>query len=310
MGYIFGPVPSRRLGWSLGVDLVPYKVCCYDCIYCQLGRTVRKTLVREEYNPPEEILKELKERLEEGPPPDYITLSGSGEPTLNSALGRIIKGIKAITSLPLAVLTNGALFYQPEIRRELEGADLVIPSLDAAREETFQKVNRPCPGLTLHMVLEGLAKFSREFTGTIWLEVMVMKGFNDGEEEVKALAEVLQDIPVERIQLNTVTRPPAEGFALPVEKERLLKIAEMLGPRAEMIETFAGETREMAGGKEIIKEIRELLKRRPCTLEEICLLLGLKEPEASKYLGIMAEEGEVMPVHVEDRVYYKFTGSV
>jgi len=185
MGQIFGPVPSRRLGFSLGVDTIPFKTCSLDCIYCQLGRTTNKTIERKEYIAGEDILREIEEILKQKKKIDYITFSGSGEPTLNSRMEEMITQIKRLTSIPIAILTNGTLLYQPRMREELMEADLVIPSLDAVSEKVFEKVNRPCHSLKINEVIEGIETFSQEFRGKIWLEIMLVKGVNDFPGEIK-----------------------------------------------------------------------------------------------------------------------------
>ncbi len=169
MTYIFGPVPSRRLGRSLGVDLVPFKTCSYDCIYCQLGRTTNQTVERREWVPLDAVLAELRGKL--ASQPDYITLSGSGEPTLYSRLDELIDGIRAMTEVPIAVLTNGSLLWQPEVRSKLLRAHLVIPSLDAGDERTFQAIDRPHGTISFKRMLWGLIDFRREYQGQYWLEV-------------------------------------------------------------------------------------------------------------------------------------------
>ena len=185
--YVYGPVPSRRLGRSLGVDLVPFKTCPFDCVYCQLGRTTRHTARRDDYVDADEVLAELREVLAGGVQADYVTLSGSGEPTLHRQLGRIIAGIKDLTSIPLAVLTNAALLSDPEVRRALLRADLIVPSLDAGEAETFARVNRPCPEVTFESVVAGLEALRREYHGTIRLEVLLVEGLNDGDGQIAAL---------------------------------------------------------------------------------------------------------------------------
>ena len=179
MSQIFGPVPSRRLGFSLGVDTIPFKTCSLDCIYCQLGRTTNKTIERKEYIAGENILREIEEILKRKKKIDYITFSGSGEPTLNSRMEEMITQIKRLTSIPVAILTNGTLLYQPRMREELMEADLVIPSLDAVSEEVFEKINRPHHKLKINEVIKGINTFSQEFRGKIWLEIMLVKGVND-----------------------------------------------------------------------------------------------------------------------------------
>ncbi|MCK4523195.1 radical SAM protein, partial [Candidatus Aerophobetes bacterium] len=165
MGQIFGPVPSRRLGFSLGVDTIPFKTCSLNCIYCQLGRTINKTIQRKEYIAADDILREIEEVLREGKRIDYITFSGSGEPTLNSEIRRMISRVKELTSIPLAILTNGTLLYRPRIREDLMEADLVIPSLDTVTQEIFEMVNRPHPSLKIDEIITGIDSFSQEFNG-------------------------------------------------------------------------------------------------------------------------------------------------
>jgi wyosine [tRNA(Phe)-imidazoG37] synthetase (radical SAM superfamily) len=167
--YLYGPVPSRRLGRSLGVDIVPFKLCTLDCVYCQLGKTTKKTLQRGDFLPVEAVLAELKSRLADGLEADFITIGGSGEPTLHSRLGALIDGIKKLTSIPVAVLTNGTLLYKKDVRADCAKADVVLPSLDAADEQTFRRINRPRSGLTVEQLISGLCAFRSEFTGQIWL---------------------------------------------------------------------------------------------------------------------------------------------
>ncbi|MCD6287955.1 MAG: radical SAM protein, partial [Candidatus Hydrogenedentes bacterium] len=223
MSYVFGPVPSRRLGRSLGVDLVPFKTCTYDCIYCQLGRTTNKTMERKEWVPLEEVMAELQEKL--CCRPDYITLSGSGEPTLYSRIDELIENIRSITDTPIAALTNGSLLWQKDVRDQLMAADLVVPSLDAGSATMFAAVNRPRQDITFDRLLEGLVEFREQFTGKLWLEVFLLAGYTADTSEVRRIAKHIEVIRPDRVQLNTVARPPAETFALPVTQERLLKYA-------------------------------------------------------------------------------------
>ncbi|MHC4423584.1 MAG: radical SAM protein, partial [Planctomycetota bacterium] len=185
--YVFGPVPSRRLGRSLGVDIVPFKVCTLDCVYCQLGSTINKTIERKEYIPIEPVLAELKDRLDGGLQADFITVSGSGEPTLNSRLGELIDGIKKITDIPVAILTNGTLLYRGDVRADCAKADVVVPSLDAGDEETFRKINHPCSDISIEKLVSGLCAFRKEFAGQIWLEVFLAEDLNTNAEQITKL---------------------------------------------------------------------------------------------------------------------------
>ena len=238
--YIFGPVPSRRLGRSLGVDLVPYKTCTFDCIYCDLGRTTRKTLSRQSYVSPKEIQGELElclPVLEKRP--DYVTLSGSGEPTLNTSIGEIIQRIKEITSTPVAVLTNSSLLSLDEVRRNLSEADVVLPSLDAITPALFEYINRPHASLSIEGIISGLIQFRKQYRGQMWLEILFCRGVNDGKEEIEKFKGVIKKIQPDRVELNTSVRPPAEDFAFPLTLPQLGEIRERLGEKAEIISEFA-----------------------------------------------------------------------
>ena len=236
--HVFGPVPSRRLGRSLGVDLVPFKTCSYDCVYCQLGRTTCKTVERKEWVPLEEVVADIEQRL--SAEPDYITLSGSGEPTLFSRVGELIGRIKGMSDVPVAVLTNGSLLWREDVRDELRDADLVVPSLDAGNEAMFQRVNRPHESISFEAMLAGLIEFRRTFRGKVWLEVLLMDGYTASEAELSELAGCVKQIGPDRVQLNTVTRPPAEDFAVGVSRERLAEMASAFDPPAEVIADFRG----------------------------------------------------------------------
>jgi wyosine [tRNA(Phe)-imidazoG37] synthetase (radical SAM superfamily) len=201
--YIFGPVPSRRLGRSLGVDIVPFKLCPLDCVYCQLGRTTDKVSARKDYAPIDEVMSELKQRLDEGTKADFITISGSGEPTLHSRLGELINRIKAATKIPVAVLTNGVLFDDPLVRADCSRADVVLPSLDAADRQTFERVNRPCAGISIENVISGLCLFRNQFKGRIWLEVFIVEGVNTDPQQIAALRAAIERIKPDKVQLNT-----------------------------------------------------------------------------------------------------------
>ena len=303
--YIFGPVPSRRLGRSLGVDLVPYKTCTFDCIYCDLGRTTHKTTFRQPFVSPEEIRKELEfTLLGLDKKPDFITLSGSGEPTLNSNIGEIIRGVKEISSIPVAVLTNSSLLTLEEVRMDLLEADLVLPSLDAITPSLFEYINRPHSSLKIEEILSGLIQFRKQYRGQIWLEILFCRGVNDGKDEVEKLKEAIKRIEPDRVQLNTSARPPAEDFAFPLTLVQLEEIRETLGTKAEIISEFTAPM-----GEEFIStqhtEILNLIKRRPCTGEDISKALGLHLGEVVKYLEKLVKEGVVHYRMHEHHCYYE-----
>ena len=206
---VFGPVPSRRLGISLGLDVIPYKTCSLDCLYCECGRTTELTCERRRFFPPQELVDELGALLPAIPRLDHMTFSGSGEPTLNSDLGGMIAAIKRIAATPLAVLTNGTLLGRADVRRDLLAADVVLPSLDAATAPGFARINQPAAGIDIWGVIAGLEAFRDEYAGKIWMEVFILKGVNDGEAELAALEAALRRVCPDKVQLNTLDRPPA-----------------------------------------------------------------------------------------------------
>lgn len=302
--HIFGPVPSRRLGRSLGVDLIPAKTCSYDCIYCQVGLTSLKTIERKEYVPVPVVLTELEQKLLETEPPDYITLSGSGEPTLHSKISEVISGIKKLSKVPVAVLTNGSLLFMPEVRRDLMNADLALPSLDAGDEAMFQKVNRPHPEITFERMIQGLARFREEYAGPIWLEVFLLEGFSDSPEEAEKIARWIPMIKPDRVQLNTAVRPTAEKFARAVPEEKLRILAKIFGPKTEIIADYPDI---QTGGKYSVSEgeVLSMLKRRPCSLPDIIKGLKTGEEDARRLIEDLLIKGEIVSEKKRNTVYYK-----
>lgn len=300
--HVFGPVPSRRLGRSLGVDLVPYKTCSYDCIYCQLGRTTCKTLERKEWVPISDVLKQVREKL--STKPDYITLSGSGEPTLYSRISDLIIEIKSMTEVPVAVLTNGSLFWDPDVRSALLQADLIVPSLDAGDDEIFRYVNQPHKDISFDRLVEGLLKFRYEFSGHYWLEVFLLGGVNTLPNELDKMAEIVRMINPDRVQLNTVTRPPAESFAIPVQNKQMQQFAKMFGNSAEVIADYRGthQQKQFAVNR---REVLDLLRRRSCTVDDIAEGLGIHRNEAVKYVTELTTEGKLIYELCNGRLYYK-----
>ncbi len=288
--YIYGPVPSRRLGRSLGVDLVPYKVCTYDCIYCQLGRTPNKTIERKEWVPTREVLAQLKDALHSAP--DYITLSGSGEPTLHAETGQLIRAIKSMTDIPVAVITNGSLLWQRDVQEALLDADLVVPSLDADSEAVFRYVNRPYATIHFDQMVNGLKEFRQRFQGEYWLEVFLLNGVTTVEKRIESLAQCIRQIAPDRVQVNTVARPPAEGYAEAVPHGRLEQIARALNGNAEVIAAYPhGKVTDSF--RSDTQAVVNLLTRRPCSLEDIASGLGIAPNEAAKHLDRLISAGRV-----------------
>ena len=239
MKYIYGPVKSRRLGVSLGLSLTPYKICSFNCVYCQLGRTAAQTRQRKGYVPIEDILSELKSWFQNNPEDakglNYITFSGSGEPTLNLKIDTLISEIKKITALPLAVITNSSLLNDSSLRRELQDVDLIIPSLDAVTPEVFQKIDRPCPDIKIEEIIDGLINLRKEFRGKIWLEAILVRGINDDLRQIKKMKGIIYKINPDKIQLNSPVRAPLEADISAVDKNKLEKIKEILGEKCEIL---------------------------------------------------------------------------
>jgi wyosine [tRNA(Phe)-imidazoG37] synthetase (radical SAM superfamily) len=295
MKYLFGPVPSRRLGLSLGVDVTPYKTCTLNCTYCQLGRTTCLTLKRDKYVPKDEVLKEIESVSEETF--DCLTFAGSGEPTLHSDLGEIIRDAKEILDVPIVVITNGTLFSSKQVRDDVADADIILPSLDAATQKTFQRVNRPHPDLKIDEVIKGLKALRDEFTKEIWLEVMLVKGVND--QEAQTIADVAKSIGPDRIQLNTVIRP-AYKPVLPLSYEEMENILKFFDD-AEII----SEEMKASSSMRRKESLLELLLRRPCTIDEMSTLLNIHRNELIKYVAILEREDKIVRRSHRGKLYFQ-----
>ncbi len=291
--FTYGPVPSRRLGMSLGVDIVPPKICTLDCVYCQIGRTTRSSVAREDFVDIEAVLAEIQGKLDAGLKADFITLGGSGEPTLNSRLGDMIDGIHRLTDIPVAVLTNGTLFYREDVRRECAKADMVAPSLDAGDAATFEAVNRPNRDITIEKLVWGLEQFRREYSGQIWLEVFLIAGVNTDARQIDLIKGLIERIGPDKVHLNTAVRPPAEADVVAVPREVLDRIAQQIGGTCEVV----GEAPAGPSGRHEVRaeaDIVSVLKRRPCTIEDICAGLGITQNEAVKHIARLKEAGVVI----------------
>ena len=303
--HLYGPVPSRRLGRSLGIDLVPHKICTYDCIYCQIGKTTEKTLARKAYVPVNEILEEVGRFLqEETSSTDVLSLAGSGEPTLHSLIRSVIEGIKAITSIPVAVITNGSLLYEEEVRQDLLSVDLVLPSLDAVSSEVFRKINRPRKGFSVEKVIEGLVEFRKVYKGQIWLEILFCKGVNDSKEELVRMKKTVERIAPDRIHLNTVIRPPSEKWAVPLNQEEMETMRAFFGERASIISEFDRHPPAVTE-RDIREEILKILKRRPLSLKDLSKGMGIREDEIEEYIQPLVSEGRIHARRFGDSIYYE-----
>jgi wyosine [tRNA(Phe)-imidazoG37] synthetase (radical SAM superfamily) len=280
MHTVYGPVPSRRLGQSLGVDPVPSKTCNYNCVYCQLGRTRPLTNRRADFFPPEDILAEVQAALSTHRPDqvDYVTFVGQGEPLLCASLGRLIRGVKALTGIPVAIITNGALLFMPEVREEVRAADVVMPSLDAASEETFRRINRPWPRLHIQDIIEGMAAFREIFAGQLWVEVMLVKGLNDTEETLLPIAAALKCMRPDQVHVNVPIRPPAEAWVAPPDDEGLMRAMAILGDVAPLI-VPAGGVFELAEDMPTADAILQIIRRHPMRESELLATLADRSPD-------------------------------
>ena len=270
MNHVYGPVPSRRLGQSLGIDPVPLKTCNWNCVYCQLGRTVPLTNERREYYSREVILDEVKSSLaaHSSDEIDWITIVGSGEPTLHSGIGSLIRGIKSITDLPLAVITNGALLHFKEVREELSAADAVMPSLDAGTQILYRQINRPHPDIPFKHHLRGLIEFRKAFKGKLWVEVMLVFGLNDDPESLRAINNAVQEIRPDEVHINIPTRPPVESWVQPPDEEGLLRARAILGKNAHIVHPASGSF-DLSGFESIDEAVISIITRHPMREDEL-----------------------------------------
>jgi wyosine [tRNA(Phe)-imidazoG37] synthetase (radical SAM superfamily) len=305
--HLFGPVPSRRLGMSLGIDLIPPKICTLNCVYCECGATTRLTRERKEYVPVKEVYSELEDFFKRNPDPDTLTFSGAGEPTLHVHIGEVIAYLKTIRpALPVAVLTNGTLFTDPGVRKELMQADLVLPSLDAATDRALRKINRPTKELLAADYIRGLVDFSREFRGQIWLEIFLLPGYNDDDENLEALKKAAGEIGPQRIQLNTLDRPGTVRDLHPVPTERLEEIAAWFDmDQVEVIAPPPMRKEAKSYREDLESAILETISRRPCTLEDLEKILGMHVHEINKYLGVLEEAGKIESIRQERGTFYQ-----
>ncbi|MDI6775507.1 MAG: radical SAM protein [Verrucomicrobiota bacterium] len=300
--YLFGPAPSRRLGRSMGVDLVPLKTCTLNCVFCQLGRASRRTLERRDYVPLPDVLAELAEWLRTDGRADYITLAGSGEPTLHARFGEVLDFARANSAIPTALLTNGTLLHLPEVREAARKALLVKVSLSAWDAASFEQVNRPASGLSFERLIKGCLAFRPAFGGLLWLEVFLVPGLNAAPDDVRRIAALAAEIKPDRIHLNTAVRPPAEDFAVPVPEGRMRQLAGLFTPRAEIIAEFKSEH---AGRNRITEDaLLAVLRRHPGTAPQIAAVFGMRVDKAVRHLGALLRTGKVRAERRDEETYY------
>ncbi|MFW9924156.1 MAG: radical SAM protein [Candidatus Thorarchaeota archaeon] len=301
--YIFGPVPSRRLGRSLGVSPIPTKTCNYSCVYCQIGRTTHFTNTREDFFPKEAILQEISTFLQSNEEFDYITFVGEGEPTLCESLGWLIKETKKLTVKPIAVITNGALLYDKEVREELLQADVILPTLDATTQTLFKKINRPIKGLEIETIIDGMKTFRTKYKGQIWMEVMLVEGYNEDPEIIAQIKQVLQEIDCDRVYVNVPIRPPAEKWVKIPPNERIIKIcSDLQAHNIAHYETSEGFHIEQEVDLE--QQILNITTRHPLREEQIISMLNLSRDEIMLLLETMEQKGKIKKIVHYDQVFW------
>lgn len=305
MKHVFGPVPSRRLGQSLGIDPVPFKTCNWNCVYCQLGRSKPLVNERREYFPREEILAEVEQALAAHKPGeiDWVTFVGSGETTLHTGIGWLIQQVRSSTHLPVAVITNGSLLFQPTVRVELSAADAVMPSLDAGNTRLYRQINRPDPRLSLERLVEGLIAFRKEYAGKLWVEVMLVRGLNDSEVALDEIAAALIRIQPDEIHILQPTRPPAETWVQPSDAEGLLRARTILGEIARVVYPRAGSF-DFRGAESLEEAVIGIMTRHPMREDE--LLKTLEHLSPQEVTAILANLQASGKVQVVERLGFRF----
>lgn len=306
---IFGPVPSRRLGLSLGIDLVPSKVCSMNCVYCEVGRTNKLTVERKEYIDHEEIIHELNSYLSTSPELDYITFSGAGEPTLNNKIGKLIKFLKSDhPDYKLALLTNASLLTSEELRNQLLDLDLILPSLDAVSTNVFIEINRPHPKLKIDKIIEGLKNFNDDFQTEMWLEIFIVPGLNDADYELSLLKEKISEIKPDKVHLNSLDRPGTENWVRPLCKSDIDRLIAFFNPiNLEMIGKFKSTKHLDTIDLNVREIIVSTLKRRPCTKEDLVEMTGMKINELNKYLEAIEKKGIIKVENKKRGLFYKLS---
>lgn len=322
MRFVFGPVPSRRLGRSLGVDPVPLKACDWSCVYCQLGRTPARVRERREWVPAGEVVDEVHRTLaEHDGEVDWVTFAGSGEPTLHARIGWMLRRVKALRAPPVAVITNGSLLHLSGVRRELRIADAVLPSLDAGSPERYRRINRPHPEARFEDHVQGLVAFREEYDGRLWPEVMLVRGLNDTEEALEEIAAVLARVRPDRIHLNTPSRSPAEPWVRPPTGAALARARTILGTVAETLTPGPASGEASRGGSghlpghsgdlgELSRTVLGIVTRHPMTTVELVASTGVPDPaDVETAVRALADDGWIQGVERYGRVYWAAIGS-
>lgn len=312
MKFVFGPVPSRRLGRSLGIDPIPLKTCNWNCVYCQLGRTAPLSERRRAYAPQKDVLEQVQAALAAHPRGeiDWITFVGSGEPTLHSQLGAMIRRVKALTDLPVAVITNGSLLFRPEVCAELSVADAVLPSLDAGNPELYRSINRPWPRYSFDDLMEGLVAFRQGYKGKLWVEVMLLHGKNTTVQALSEIAAALRLIRPDRVHLSEPTRPPAEAWVEPPSRAELDRAEAILGDAAEVLQPSRAEL-DLSGQSDVVNLILDIIRRHAMSEEELKQALRRRMPEqVEQALAALKASGEAQVVERYGTRYWSAAASI
>jgi len=311
MQAVFGPVPSRRLGRSLGIDPIPLKTCNWNCVYCQLGRTAPLTCERRDYVPAALIVEQVRTVLESrrSGEVDWLTFVGSGEPTLHERLGWIIRQVKAMTPVPVAVITNGSLLYRPDVREELSAADAVLPSLDAGSASLYRAVNRPHPEFTFNRLVDGLVEFRRSYSGKLWIEVMLVENLNDGEPALRDLAAVLARIEPDEVHISLPLRPPAEVWVKPADGHGLARATEILGSVARILPPIP-EGVDLSAPEDLVEAVISVISRHPMNEGELTRALERwSAGDVSNVLSQLAASGRAQVVTASGQRFWSASGA-
>ncbi len=307
MKYVYGPVPSRRLGRSLGIDPIPSKTCNYQCIYCQLGKTTNLTNERKDFYPKEEIYKEMEESININKGKfDYITFVGSGEPTLCKSLGKLILKAKKLSKKPICVITNGSLLYNDDVKDELMFSDVVLPTLDAGDEKGFIKINRPHPSIKYENMIQGYIDFRTKFSGKFWIEVMLMKGINDSKEELVKIKNQLDLINPDRIDINVPIRPPTESSVQIPDKNVFPVLNDVFGDYNNI--NFPERGKFSVFSTDFEMELKNLLERHPMRQEQIFETFCSKrfnEQDLLLQLNTLASQDKIKKIIYNNQTFWK-----
>jgi wyosine [tRNA(Phe)-imidazoG37] synthetase (radical SAM superfamily) len=293
MGFIFGPVPSRRLGLSLGINIIPFKTCSYNCIYCEVGKTTNLTIERKSFFDVEQIKSEFVSIVEKAGKIDYVTFSGSGEPTLNSDLGELIGFVKSFRKYKVAVLTNGSLLFRDDVRKDLMSADVVIPSLDSALDNSFKKINMPHKSLKIKQIIDGIEKFSKEFKGEIWLEILFVKSVNDSKDDLEALCDAIKKIKPSRVQIGTVDRPPAYTTAKKLSNKEMMDIYVYMSSKLGSVDLIGSFNKENdVFYDDIERSVVKMINIRPCSKDELKETFAVDDKKIDEIVDKLIKESK------------------